>query len=198
MRIADCGLRNVENCSSIRNQKSEIRNFIRNGFTLVELVLVCVVVGILLAATVPRFQHTADRLRTERSAFELTQLLRYARERALVEGQETAWVWHRTDRVVSIERVATSDPSGVTGASQGPEQSQPDAVRFTQSSPLPQGVEIDVARDGQAVECSCVRFFPDGQSEPTMLTIRSSQQTYTISVQAATGQVVLTAGVPPR
>jgi len=147
------------------------------GFTLVELVLVAVVLAVLLTATVPGFRRTSERLRAERSAFELAQLLRLAHERAVTEGTETVWVWDAQRRRAYLE-------SG----------------RMVESSTLPEGLSLLLDRTGPGAsgECSCVRFFPEGTSEPAALTLTSHDQAYTLTVDGATSHVLLAAGTPAR
>ena len=188
MRIANCGLRNAENCSSIRNPQSEIRNFVRNGFTLVELVLVCVVIGILLAASIPRFQHTADRLRTERTAVELTQLLRVARERAVTEDREIIWRWDQDAQRARLLAVnVASDGSSTTELLDD---------RFARSVPLPPQVSVIPTRDGSVAHE--VSFFPDGTSQRTVIEIMHDHDGYTVTIDDATGQAVLAARAAAR
>src|SRR3989338_7437801 len=92
MRSSELGIRNDFH-SAFRIPHSEFPRFSQAGFTLVEVILVAVVLGMLMMVSVPRFQQTAQRLQTEQTAFALTQLLRYAHERAVAQGDEIIWVW---------------------------------------------------------------------------------------------------------
>lgn len=151
---------------------------------MIELVLVAVVLSILLAATAPRFSLTAQRLRVEQSAFELAQLLRAAHEQAVVGGRQTKWVWDADARRARVESSEPVDDAPV----------QP----LMESAPLPEPIEVRLTRQGQSVDCGCVRFFPGGTSEPATLTLTAPSATYAATVDEATGQVVLTAGPAAR
>ena len=144
--------------------------------------LVASVLGILLVASVPRFAQTANRLRVEQAAFELTQLLRYARERAVAQGREVIWMWEDDTRQAHLEAV---DENG---------HPAPIPEHAARSTPLIPDASAALLRDDKAVECHCVRFFPDGTSESTTLTVTFHERVYTVTVHEATGQTCLAAG----
>lgn len=157
------------------------------GFTFVELVLVTVVLGILLATTVPRFSATAERLRLEQQAFELLQLFRTARARAVTEGMPIVWVWYPAERRVHLER---HDPaSGITVL----------AERETRSATLPAGAALTITQGGQRVACDCVGFGPDGrvqteEVDPLLVELGYHGTQYHIELDAQTSKAVLTKG----
>jgi len=158
----------------------------RRGFTLIELALVAVVIGILLTAAIPKLQQTALRMRVEQAAFELVQLLRAAHEQAVAGGQETLWVWDAQARRARVEPAGEDAPTT---------PGMPEAIT---SASFPSDLSVLLTRDGGSVECDCVRFFPDGTSEPTALTVQLREQTVTATVDDATGQVRLVAGAVAR
>ena len=155
------------------------------GFTLIEVVLVAVILAILLTATVPRFQQTARRLGAERAAFELAQLARFAHERAVAESREMVWVWDAEHSRVRIEPAETSEASPEGGAGDR-----------TESAPLPSGSGVSVAVGNQEPNCRCIRFFPEGTAEGATLTVTMDEQTYAVTVDAATGQARVAPGAP--
>lgn len=152
----------------------------RRGFTLLELVLVCVVLGVLLTASLPRFQQSVERLRLERTAFELTQLLRYAHERSVGQGAELLWQWDDAARRARI----TAPP--------------PAMEPVAESDRVPEGVTVTLVRDQRTVDCQCIRFFPDGTTESTLVRVDAHQRDYTLRVNGATSQILLAAGAPAR
>ena len=136
--------------------------------------LVTVVIAVLLTAAVPRLQQTAQRMRAEQAAFEMAQLLRAAHEQAVVCGYETVWVWEGESRRARIES-ASGSSDGTAGV--------------INSAPLPAGLTLSLSRDGAPVECQCVRFFPEGTSESSTLTVTLHEEAFTATVDEATGQV---------
>lgn len=157
----------------------------RAGFTLVELIIICVILAILLAASVPRLQPAAQRLRTEQTAVGLAQWLRLARERAVSESRAIVWGWHEDARRVRLELVPED------GAAADDEAAQGEALLPSQGPAVSADVAIEVLRDGEAVACRCVRFFPDGTSESAVITVDSAAARYAITVHEATGDIVL-------
>lgn len=157
------------------------------GFTLIELALITVILGVLMTAAIPRLQQTARRMRVEQAAFELAQLLRAAHEQALAGGREVVWVWDADAGRARIE----SGESGRVPASPG-------TLETMTSPPFPEDLSVLLTQDGQAVSCSCVRFFPEGTSEPATLTVRLQEQLITETVDDATGHVRLVPGAATR
>ena len=145
------------------------------------------VLAILLTVSVPRFQHTAERLRVEHAAFELAQLARLAHERAVTEDREVVWTWNEERRRARIE--AAQEVSSDASA---------EAAGLMESSPLPAGAVVSLTRSGEEVACRCVRFFPAGTAESAAVMVRLEDNVYTVSVDAATGQTRLAAGAAAR
>ena len=67
-------------CSGIRPR------ILPNGFTLIELALVTVLLGMLVALTTPLFQRTFRTLAVEEAGRSLTRTMHFARERSILEG----------------------------------------------------------------------------------------------------------------
>ncbi len=158
----------------------------RRGFTLIELTLITVVIGILLAAAIPRLHHTARRMRVEHMAFELTHLLRAAHELAVTTGEETVWVWDEDARQAWV----------TPGSSVVPDPS--DSSDVITSSTMLEGTEVLLTRDAFEVGCRCIHFYPEGTSESTTVGVSFGDQVYTATVDAITSQVTLIAGTPAR
>ena len=156
---------------------------IDHAFTLIELAFVTALLAVLVAVSVPKFQRTANRLRLEQASAQLTQTLRYARERAVGEGREVDWIWDERARQSHLEALGET------------EQVERLDERAADRAVLPPAAILDLMRDGQLVDCRCVRFFPDGTGDPTTLTLKKNQETlYTITIHGATGQACLAAG----
>ena len=141
-----------------------------------------VIIGILLTAAIPRLQQTALRMRVEQAAFELAQLLRLAHEQAITSDQEMVWVW---DDQALRARVK-------------PAQETADALMVVEGSAMPEGLSVLVSRNGEGVSCRCVRFFPQGTSEPATLTVSLKEQVVTEAVDETTSRVAISAGSAAR
>ena len=137
------------------------------------------VLALLLTVSVPKFQQTALRLQTEQTAFELTQLLRYAHERAVVQGRPMVWVWDAPSRRA---RVASVGEDG---------QRQWLTEHVSRSRPVRGDIEVTLARDNAQVDA--VTFSPDGTSEAATLRVDRAPFHYTVTVDATTSEPSLTA-----
>ena len=152
----------------------------RRGFPLVDVILVAMVLGMLMMVSVPRFQQTAQRLHTEQTAFALTQLLRYAHERAVAQGDPIVWAW---DADARRARLAMIQEDG---------QRQWLSDHVARSRPIRDEITVTLARGSSEVDD--VTFYPDGTSQATTLQIAHRTFNYTVTIDAATGQSTLTSG----
>lgn len=169
------------------------------GFTLIEVVLVAVIMAMLLAASIPRFVQTAQRMRAEQQAFGVAQHLRLAHEVAVSDGSEIVWVWDpnaRQARLLAIRLDAQGTPSNewLEGHStKSPRFEEGSGLTSSDAGESPLGCPIDVPP-----EAACIHFFPDGTSESSTLTMHLSQEAYTIAINGTTSQVLLQAGPAAR
>ena len=155
-----------------------------SGFTFVEIIFVTLVLGILLAASVPRFQQTAQRLRAEQAAFELTALLRVAHEQAVAQGGPIVWMW---DAEARSARLLLMDETG---------QLAPLSGRINRSTVFPEEILVSATQDHTPVDR--VTFFPDGTSDSAAVAVALRGRVYTITVDATTSQVALSPGLLTR
>jgi type II secretion system protein H len=157
------------------------------GFTFIEVILVTILLAILLTTAMPKFQQTAQRLRLEQGTFELAQLLRYARERAIAEGRTMIWAWDHEARQASVQPEAEDGGDGAAAEDQ-------DAVRWTRSGRLPAGSAVAVAVGEVLVDCACIRFFADGTADPVEVAIVDGMLRLAITVKGPTGEVRVATG----
>ncbi len=144
------------------------------GFTLIELLFVVLALGFLLVSAAPSFSQGWSSLQTERTAFDVAQLLRTARTIAVSQAQPIDWRWDDSLRCMCLGASQTDGCS--TGRLPG---------RFGRSRTLPEPVRW-------YKPAGHVRFFPDGTSEPATLLIGDeSAPRYQITVDETTGQVVV-------
>jgi hypothetical protein len=157
---------------------------------------VAVIVGILVAASVPRFRETAERLQAEQCATLFSHQLRYAHSRAVAQGRLIVWAWDPRQRKARLYETAQDDPEAWMEDRGG-------------SMPaLPMGLSLRLEREDDPLACAgglgaggcdgcqCVSFSPDGTSQdgtttPTMVRLTHGALDYLITVDAATSDVRL-------
>jgi len=174
-------------------EATTLRTGNERGFTLIEVVLIATIISILLVASLPRFHHTAQRLRVEQAAFGLAQLLRFSHELSVTEGTDVIWAWQGVERASRVWELA--DDQGLW-RDRSP----------SRHATLAEGVSLAVGHGEPSLGCpeplmassACVHFFPDGTSEPTTLTVRLDDHTYRVTVDGTTSEVLLFAGSAPR
>ncbi|PYV20035.1 MAG: hypothetical protein DMG07_00335 [Acidobacteria bacterium] len=127
------------------------------GFTLLELAIVMVLMGMALAVSIPALQRGSAALALRAAGRDVLNCLRYAREKAITEGTGSRVVFSPENQSVTL-----TDPYG-----EGARRLQlPRDVRFARL--VLSGQEV---REGPMA----VRFLPNGSSENAEVVLESSQ-----------------------
>lgn len=137
------------------------------GFTLIELVVVLVIAGLLLAVVPPLFSSALPGVQLKSTARELASALRFARDRAVTRQQET-----------TLTLALKAHSFRVSGRNR--------------DYPVPSGLEIELftVRSEQTDEdTGAIRFFPDGSSTGGRVTLVSGTSRYAVDVDWLTGRV---------
>ena len=85
------------------------KNVLEKGFTLVELMIVIVIVGILSAVALPNFLSQTERAKTTEATSKLSALLKEAHTEYQLEGTEAA-------AVTALENSGSSVPNANSGS----------------------------------------------------------------------------------
>ncbi len=108
----------------------------RNGFTLIELVVVLLIVGVLVALGAPSVGHVLDRIAVDRAVNELTAFYNGARLAAVLRGRQVR-IEFSADSLVGVYEGAT------------------DSTFLYAAGPSAGGVELTVSR-------AVIRIRPNG------------------------------------
>jgi general secretion pathway protein H len=137
------------------------------GFTLVELLVVLLIIGLLLVAGPFTFERARAGLAVHSDAREVAAILREARSRAISGNQETAVVVDLARRQIALESgklsFAFSEGVTITFQTAASEQIGPDAAR--------------------------IRFFPSGASTGGRLVLDRRGNSYRVEVDWLFGRV---------
>jgi type II secretion system protein H len=163
-----------------------------HGFTFLEIMVVVVLLGILMAVVLPAMGGTADGARLRGSARGLANILKVARTEAVLGNRMTEVLLdlaHHTYQLDLHEPSAESRGERLTSSitrnrrrNLELERQLETRVRFdevTATSP-------QILADSKIV----VRFFPDGSATPTMITlVNNRDKAMTLEVLRVTGLV---------
>jgi len=159
------------------------------GFTLIEIGLVILILGIMLALVVPRFQ---DRSHAElvSQIRRMAVTIRFLRHQAILDGRTYRLVYNITDHEYW---------SATGGEAEGEPISVDDNGPLMRKVTLPQPVGFtDVVfplTAGKLLEgVGFTQFYPDGYVDLTVIHLDNGEEAYTLRVEPLTGNVYVTAG----
>lgn len=143
------------------------------GFTLLELMVVLVIAGLMLALVPPLFSGTVSSMKARGSARDLAVVLREARSLAVIRNNE--------QRVhLDLETPRYRAGSGKPRA-------------------LPEGMAMrieQVTGPGQTgIKRHTIRFFPDGSSSGERITLSGGKRIYHLQLDWLTGSVSVAEGI---
>jgi prepilin-type N-terminal cleavage/methylation domain-containing protein len=150
----------------------------KNGFTLIEMAIVCVLVGILAAMAVPMFTRVFPRIKCRSEARNILNTIRIARSRAIAENAQYGVYFDSNARQYKLFKDKTN-LSLMTY----------DATDSTVGAPIT--VDPSVVYNGIAFAGNCIMMLPTGaasQSGSVGVNTSSGDSPFTISVLAATGK----------
>lgn len=139
------------------------------GFTLLELILVLVIAGIVMAVVLPNFQPAIASMQLRSATRDVASALRHVRGQAMARGRDAEFFLDVNQHVyrVSGRRKAFALPSSVK------------LTLFT--------AESELTGDGQGN----IRFFPDGSATGGRVTLETPGKKQLVDVNWLTGAVVI-------
>ena len=152
-----------------------------HGFTLLEMMIVVVLVGIMATMAVPMFVRTIPRLKARAEARNALNMMRTARSRAISENTQYGVYFNINGRTYVLFK-DTISPSTAT-------YNSGDSLLGT-----PTAVDPNVVYTSCTLTGNCVVFLASGaasQSGTLTLNTTDGSQSYSISVLAATGKTKL-------
>ena len=164
-----------------KTQTSRAGTWSSQGFTLIELSLVLVVVGLMLAFALPRLGDLGE-ARLRGAARHLATFLEASYDRAILQRQQQMVVLDLTRNTYTL-----LEPGP------GSESWDPETWVPVREFSLPRGVRfLDVAceLDGRVTEgVARVRFFPEARADRLVIHMGRRGKQYTLLLQVFTGRV---------
>jgi general secretion pathway protein H len=159
------------------------------GFTLFELLIVILIIGLASALVMPRMAASLPGVKLKSTARGVAASLRYARSRAVYETTPYIAIFDFTKNFLAVEPIETpSDAGGTEGIRKILEQSKLQRVYE-----FPEGIEFDILNDprvGTDPDLFAIYFFPRGESTGAEIAMQNLRhKKYTITVDTITGLV---------
>ena len=144
-----------------------------SGFTLLEIMVVMVIAGLMIALVPPLFSSAVSGTKLKGSARDLAIVLRETRSKAII---------HNTEQLVHLD---LKEPRYRVG--NGKIQALPENV----------GMAVEVVTGARIEETAkhVLRFFPDGSSSGELITLSGGNRAYYLQLNWLTGSITITEGV---
>lgn len=157
------------------------------GFTLLELGLVILIVGVMMAIVVPRF---GDRGRAEllSTARQIAAAFRYLRHEAILNGRSYRLMFDMDNRLIFV---AIGDAGGAENLFARDEDNAVGKIRLKEPISI-SDVNLPLVTGRVAEGTVWTTFYPDGYVDITVVHIDNGQDVYTLFVSNPfTGRVSL-------
>jgi prepilin-type N-terminal cleavage/methylation domain-containing protein len=159
----------------IRTRMRPAGRNLKRAFTLLEIMIVVGIMGIVLTMGVPLVWKVFHRSAMNKAIWEMQELCRNARARAILQGVQTQLVLHGSGGI-TIEGGAGSAPAAPAATTGVLSPASPSGDAPT-STHLPEGVAIFKflvgGVDCMQLESARVRFFPNGTCDDFVMQLVS-------------------------
>lgn len=162
----------------------------RSGFTLMELIVVVLIIGVIMSAVVPMFRGSLIALKQDSAVDEFLALMKYAHERAVMQGVEYRLYIDDRDHAFWIEAVEIPEPEERAEEGDGEGESAPPKLAvvdpsvfvridgpFGRTNSLPEPLQFADLRtrtDGER-DLHYVAFHPSGACDDAKVAIEDRQ-----------------------
>jgi prepilin-type N-terminal cleavage/methylation domain-containing protein len=179
LRIGDCGLRIEERTGN------------RSGFTLIELVLVCVIIGIMVGLAVTRLDLLVPKYRLRAAARDVAAVLKQGKARAAAQGKD---VYFEVDLSQGKCWLLAPFPKPESDSDPRPVESRPLQYEAVFTRTLPDGVHFIDAIMGDKEKATSgrvrVRLSAFGASSHVILNlINSDDNVISLKMNGFTGMI---------
>ncbi|MBI5097648.1 MAG: GspH/FimT family pseudopilin [Nitrospirae bacterium] len=164
----------------ISNFKFQISNSRREGFTLIELIIVLLIIGIATGLVGIAINRTSGNHRLKTFAKEISAVLRYARSHAVSEKKTYCFSIDRDGRMFKLYTDNTSKDND---------------EKFVQVLVKSIPEELQITLTGRDPEASFIEFFPIGNSTGGRVELSNQKEKfYFVTVNRITGKVAVEQG----
>lgn len=141
------------------------------AFTLIELTLVTVIILTLIGLSIPLFRKTFTNLSSRNAAFNISKLVTYAQEKAIIDRKNYKLVFDFGRREYRLFESTSSDGKLVYKKIKG---------RFGKGFTLPQGLYFDgsgasAGRTSTEKTVKQIVFYPDGRCDELSIEVTDNK-----------------------
>ena len=152
-----------------------------NAFTLIEILLVVVIMGIVLAMAAPNFSKGYSRFQLNKTADDLLMVSRWAQAMAI--GQERIYALSLSEdhRSYELER---ADINEINEEDNGEDNFEPVNGALGRMHAIPDAVHLEISKsiDSKGTgNRDMIEFYPDGTIDPARIQLGTSRQKEVLS-----------------
>lgn len=167
-----------------RNRKTLIsricpkRFFWQAGFTLIEILIVVMILGVIAGLAVPNFSNLNTQVQLKETAKNISYLMRYAQGRAITKGKTQELTFDAGNFQYQLNEAVSEGTQR-----EGEGIFNPIAGRLGRTFDIPKEITLEIDNPH-------IRFYPDGKIDRTRIFLHDNRDHYfTVSTQEQTGYV---------
>ncbi len=149
----------------------------RSGYTLIELILLTVIIAILIGISTPLFRRTFSDLEIKDASFNISRLISFAQERAVVEGTPFKLVLDVKKARYYLTREDPSAPGKYIRLKE----------KLGRVFELPRGIKLKADK-------KVILFYPDGHSDKAAIRLLRGDESLKITLKGNLGYVKIEGG----
>jgi general secretion pathway protein H len=157
------------------------------GFSLIELIVVLVVIGLSATLVVPSLSRFSKTVELKGAARKISAILRYCRSEAVNKGQIYQIIFDSDLREVRVQKIESSEGQE--------ENEKKEGMTFKKIFPLPKGIdmtEVNIASPQYSSDYPTIEFYPNGGSNGGAFLLNNEERGgYWIKIHFLTGMVVI-------
>ena len=147
----------------------------KNGFSMLEVILVIVVISISIGVAAPRMMRSINHIQLKQTVGQLSDLMRYAQSRAIIKNsflrlefsEDYSRYWLSVGVILKEKGIVFERIDGQLG----------------RDKRIPTGIQIQAGK-------RIIQFYPDGQIDKESLSICRKDKCWVISTKEQRGRVL--------